>query len=176
MKTTKIICVLFTLGALCAFGQTATTTAAFTTSVFVGLGGEYNHYSNPALAASILELGVCGSKVCSITTIEMQDRVSTVRTGFGYLLKKSGKLSLYGTMDAGATFGLVQATSAAVASAVALGNLGGGLRVRYDLGGAKLAGHVIPAGFGVVAGVRMAAVAGTSVQPEYMASMSFRWQ
>ena len=180
MKRILVITAMFALAALCAFGQATTTTAPTTptgtTSVFIGLGGEYNHYSTPALTAATLELGVCGNKVCSITTIEMQGTVSTVRTGFGYLVKTAGRVSLYGTMDAGATFGLTQATAAAAASGVALGNLGGGLRVRGDLGGLKILGHAIPAGFGVVGGVRMAAVAGTSVQPEYMASVNYRWK
>jgi hypothetical protein len=149
--------------------------APSTTSVFVGLGGEYNRYSSPSFAAAILELGVCGSKVCSITTVEMQSHLSTVRSGFGYLIKKAGRVSLFATMDAGATFGVTQASAAAAAQSIALGNLGGGLRIRGDLGGLKIFGHAIPAGFGIVGGVREAAVAGSSIQPEFMGTMSYRW-
>jgi hypothetical protein len=172
----SIVCVL-ACTSLCAQTVTmpAPVVAASTTSVFIGLGGEYNHYSTPAFAATMLELGVCGSKICSVSTLEMQQRVATVRTGFSWEAKKTGRFAFIVTMDAGATFGAIQATAAQATSDIALGNVGGGARIRVDLGGASVLGHVIPKGFGLMVGVREAAVAGTSVQPEFMGSMNFAW-
>ena len=175
MRTTVLI-----LLAASAWGQgTVTPTvppviaAVQSSALFVNLGGEYNHYSKPAMGAATVEVGVCGNHVCGTTTIEMQGNTSTLRFDTGYMLKRAGRVSFFATVGAGATLGNTPSTGGLPASSVVLGNLGGGFRARLSLAGIKIFGHALPVGFGVLAGLRIAAVAGVSVQPEPMLAMSY---
>jgi hypothetical protein len=162
-----------------ARAQTASTTpAASTNAMFFGIGAEYNHYSTPATYATTADFGVklAGTNFYSISTLEMQQRTATVRTGVGYLLKHAGLVSVIATMDGGVTTTTTTTASGTTTNApaialgnLALGNVGGGVLVMYDLGtlNSKLANvHA-------VGGFREAAVAGTSVSPEFIFKLSY---
>jgi len=164
----------FTLFSCAAAAQTttpaaATTPTAATTpavgSMFVDVGEAYNHYVAPATYATELDFGVrlAGTNFFSISTLDLQPSVATMRTGIGYLIKKSGPVSIFATMDGGVT------STSGTPSGLTLGNVGGGVRVRYDLGSKwpKLAG------LGVIAGIRETAIAGSSVSPEGLLGLSY---
>jgi hypothetical protein len=173
-KQLSVITGVFLLLGLHASAQAAATPATpvasqpAASSMFLALGGGYNHYSNPATSESTLNLGVQigNSAFWSISTIAAQAKSATVRSGFGYAIKQSGPVLLLLLADGGAT----TATSPTpAASSFALGNVGGGMLVRYDLGSLtpKLKN------IGLSGGVRMAAIAGTSVQPEWLCGISY---
>lgn len=157
-------------GAL-AFAQTATTTAtaaapAPAQSMFLSLGESYDHYATPTpVWATTLDFGtkMASSNFYSISTLVMEGKTSTMRTGVGYLIKKSGPVAVIGLIDGGVT------TTVAPTS-VTLGNVGGGILARYDLGSIskKLQG------FGVAAQVReVAAGAGTGSTPEFTLKLTY---
>jgi hypothetical protein len=137
-----------------------TTTTATPLSYFVSVGGEYLR-GTTNFEAGIVNFGVCGAQLCSVSTLETGAATSTVRTGVGYQLVKSGAMSLIALADAGVT--------ASSAPSVALGNVGGGFLIRYSLGVA----HPSLKNVGLTAGVRIAGVSGQSVQPEFMAAVSY---
>lgn len=163
LKGCGLVLALMAVMVLPMAAQTAapvTTTAAAPLNYFVSVGGEYLR-GVPNFAAGIVNFGVCGGQFCSISTLETGATTSTVRTGLGYQLVKSGSVSLIALADAGIT--------ASSTPSVALGNVGGGFLVRYNLGAA----HPSLKNVGLTAGVRIAGVSGQSVQPEFMAAVSY---
>jgi hypothetical protein len=156
-----LVALLTIFSALPLVAQTTTTaTTAAPLNYFVSVGGEYLR-STPNFAAGTVNFGVCGNSLCSISTLETGATSSTVRTGVGYQLIKSGSVSLIALADAGVTM--------ASSPAVSLGNVGGGFLVRYDLG----AKHPSLKNIGLTGGVRIAGVSGQNVQPEFLAAVSY---
>lgn len=137
-------------------------------SMFLSVGEVYSrNASNVAALATTLNFGVqiASSSVFSITTLTQQAGSSTAsfRSGFGYAVKKSSPLLLIALVDAGTV------PPAPGSTAIALGNVGGGLMARYDLGSAwtKLKN------VGVSGGLRITAISGNSVTPEYSVAISY---
>ncbi len=163
MKLLKYVIALAFSGAL--FAQTTTPAAA---TLFVSTGVQYNKYvpSDPTWA-TVLNFGtqIAGSNYWSISTMVLQSNAATLRSGFGYKLKCAGAFCFFATIDAGLTN--VNGTAAAPTTpnigGFTLGNVGGGVLMKYDLGAtfAKLKG------VGIIAGFREAAVAGSNVSPEF---------
>ena len=152
-----------------AFGQTTTAPPPSTgASYFIGVGGEVNRYASTPFSAVTVDFGVCGNSLCSISTVENQKSLATIRTGVGYYLLKTGPVSLYALADAGISTGTV-ATTPNPAS-VTLANVGGGFKVRYDLG----SHFKTLQGLGLTGGVRIAGVTTQGIAPEYMVSVSYR--
>jgi hypothetical protein len=173
-----------------AFGQTATMApiatpvpqatpggSATASSIVFGIGGGYNHYSTPASYETMVNVAVQigSSAFWSISTVSLQPKVASVRSGFGYAIKKSGPVTMILLADAGAVVSSVTTANVAVSAtapatgAFALGNVGGGILMRYDLG------DVLPSlkNIGIGAGFRMAAITSQSVQPEVLVSISY---
>lgn len=133
--------------------------------MFLSVGETYNRYAPVANWATTLDFGtkLGGTNFYSISTLVMQSQTSTMRTGVGYLIKKSGPVSVYGLMDGGVT------STTGANTSVNLGNVGGGVVVRYDLG------SITPklSGFGAAVQFRETAVAGNSVAPELSAKLTY---
>lgn len=130
-------------------------------SVVLGLGAEYNRYANPRWLSTIdFGIQLPGTKVFSLTTLEtpfQRQALPDLRTGFGYLFKYDKRVALILYMDAGAV-GSTWGPGTAV-----LGNVGGGILVRWDLG------HSV----GLVVGLRETAVAGQTVSPQALVKLSY---
>lgn len=152
-----------------AMAQTATTP---TPSFAVGIGGGYNAAGlagSAQKAAALVEFAYQpgttapnGSNVWIglqfLTQPGKTNGLNTLRAVMGYSLKKTGNFNLILTGDAGSA--LTQVST--------LGAVGGGLRVRYDLGGISKA----LAGMGLMPGFRVGAIAGTSIAPEYTITLN----
>lgn len=156
--------------AVASFAQTAPPAPP---TMFISTGVQYNKYvpSDPTWAATInFGVQISGSNYWSISTMVLQPNVATLRSGFGYKLKCAGAACFFATVDAGLTS--VSATPSGTPPAlsvagVGLGNVGGGLLMRYDLG----ANWPKLKGLGIVAGFREAAVAGSNVSPEFTVAL-----
>ena len=160
---TRLFFLSICLSAL-ALGQTAVPAPAAGTSYFVNIGAEYNHYSNPVYTAGTVSVGVCGVALCGISTVELQPKTATYRADIGYQLKAVGNVRLIALAGGGVT----RATTPA-ATTVDLANVGGGLLLRYDLGGISANLKDL----GISAGMRIAAVSGVSVQAEFLFGLSY---
>lgn len=181
MKTISIrVITALLLLAACAFAQTAATpttpATALPGSFLIGIGGGYNssgyNGAGSQKAAALVEFGYqpgttspTGSNLWITTTFITQpgkaSGINTLRAGIGYSIKKSGNWNLILTADGGGT---------STVSSV-LGTVGGGIKLRYDLGGLNKS----LAGIGIAPTFRVAAISGTSVQPEYTLTLSKRF-
>lgn len=161
---------------ICAVGMFAQTPTPSPTSSFaVGIGGGYNAAGlagSAQKAAALVEFAYQpgttapnGSNVWIalqfLTQPGKTNGLNTLRAELGYSLKKTGNFNLILVGDAGS----------AITTVNTLGTVGGGLRLRYDLGGISKG----LAGLGIMPGFRVAAVAGTSIAPEYTLILNKRF-
>lgn len=151
-----------------ALAQAPAPTPISAAAFAIGIGGGYNtsgyNGAGAQKAAALIDFAYqpTGSNYWILTTLVTQpgktSGVNTLRAGVGYSLRKSGNWDLIALADAGGT----------ASSTSLLMNVGGGLKALYDLGGINksLTGiHIGP-------GLRIAAISGTSVQPEYFITIS----
>ncbi|HLI85557.1 MAG TPA: hypothetical protein VKV17_16700 [Bryobacteraceae bacterium] len=131
-------------------------------SVFISVGAAYGPQS--ALTPTVdvgVEIG--SSHFYSISTLMLGRPTATLRTGFGYTVKRSGPVAVMALLDGGLS------SLPAGTSGILLGNIGGGAGVRYDLGYHWKS----LAGLNVVASLRETAISGASVTPEYSFKLSY---
>ena len=150
--------------------------------MFIGVGGGYNRYVTPATFATTVDFGVklSSSNFWSLSTLVLQGNAATVRSGLAYPIKCAGALCVVATMDGGVTTTQTTTVTAAGTTTqtgspmlavgnLALGNVGGGALLMFDLGRMTKRLTNIRA----VVGFREAAVAGTSVAPELVFKLSY---
>jgi hypothetical protein len=143
--------------------------------MFIATGVVYDHYVATPGYANTIDFGiqVPNSNFWSVSTMVLQPNVATMRTGAAYLLKRAGPFSVFATADAGvssvAGTGPLAPSPLFSVGGLTLGNVGGGVLFRFDLGSVnkKLTG------LGIVTGFRETAVAGTSIAPEFILKMGF---
>jgi hypothetical protein len=128
----------------------------------IGFGASYNKYAATPTAAGWVTAAVATSQdsgIYSITTIDMTQTSSSLRTGIAKLLLQNGNWTLMAHADGGITTG----TLAGTVSAVTLGSFSGGGLVLYDLGGVwKKA-----AGVKAIGVLRVLAITSAAIQPVF---------
>lgn len=162
----NLLLLLCSLGSL-ARSQTSQGTVAqnFTANLpqyFVAMGASYDKYatSGPNSAGWISgAISIGSSGMYSISTIDMTQTSSSLRSGVAKVLVRSGNFILLAHADGGITTGTISGGS----SGVTLGSFSTGGMIAYDLGGAikPLKGQNVY----VVAVVRVLAITSVSVQP-----------
>ncbi len=125
----SLFCALALLFLTPILAPAQTNVARYEPQYFLALGGSYNHYATPPQAAGFVSLSVrIAAGTYSISTIDLTQTTSSVRTGLARILTQSGNFTLLAHADGGLTTGTIGASSL-----VTLGSFSGGGMLLYDL-------------------------------------------
>jgi len=182
--------------ALCAFGQTTSTTggatsttgstatgaaatAAAPSSWFIGSGVEINPYSTTYGTPEyepFVHVGGCWTSFCEITTMEFGATSATVRQDLGYKMKASADGSAMLIAIAGGSLTTTTAANSVIPTTINLGGVGGGFAVKVDPGVIPFLKAIKGKGVSVLGEVRIAAVSSQGVQPQLAFSLNYRFK
>ena len=151
---------LFLLLAFSGFAQNAVpqpnpVNATYLPPMFAAAGASYNGYATPKEAAGWLSVAIqlgTGSRMYTITTIDITPKTSSLRQGAAYMVYQGGGFYLFTHIDGGAT-----------SANTVVGSFSGGMMVMYDLGYLiKPLNHIF-----VIGVVRIVTTAGSATVPVY---------